>query len=75
MCRSQNAKRLVFPDLSMGGSCYAGDDGEAYRRLRELVIEEVEQLQRAGKNRLLPSTQPNSTLRAGPQPRRRTAMG
>ena len=38
------------PDLfPWGGVCHARTEGEAYRQLRALVQEEVEELQRAGK--------------------------
>ena len=47
------------PDLfPWGGVCHAGAEEYAYRQLRELVVEEVEQLQRAGRDLPPPSTRP-----------------
>jgi hypothetical protein len=47
------------PDLfPWGGVCHAGGEEDAYRQLRELVIEEVAQLQGAGKELPQPSTRP-----------------
>lgn len=47
------------PDLfPFGGVCHASAEEEAYRQLRELVIEEVEHLQRAGKDLPQASTRP-----------------
>ncbi len=47
------------PDLfPWGGVCHAGTEEEAYHQLCALVVEEVEELQRGGKDLPAPSTRP-----------------
>lgn len=47
------------PDLfPWGGVCHASTEEEAYRELCALVVEEVEELQRDGKELPVPSTRP-----------------
>ena len=40
----------------MGGVCHASGEEEAYRQLCLIVVEEVEELQRAGKELPSPTT-------------------
>lgn len=47
------------PDLfPWGGVCHAGTEEDAYSQLCALVVDEVEELQRAGKALPVPSTRP-----------------
>jgi hypothetical protein len=47
------------PDLfPWGGVCHGTTEEETYRQLCELVVEEVQELQRAGKELPPPSTRP-----------------
>ena len=51
----QRKLELKVPDLF---PCGGGDEEETYRRLRELIHEEVEQLISAGKELAVPVTRP-----------------
>jgi predicted RNase H-like HicB family nuclease len=47
------------PDLfPWGGVCHAADEEQTYQRLRELVLEEIEQLTAAGKELPAAATRP-----------------
>ena len=47
------------PDLfPWGGACHGDDEGQTYRQLCELVREEIQDLQSAGKELPLPATRP-----------------
>jgi predicted RNase H-like HicB family nuclease len=60
--RWEEADRLYVgycPDLfPFGGVCHASTEEEAYRQLTSLVAEEVEELQRTGKELPPPNTRP-----------------